>query len=218
MNTIKHHSLLDAALSVQIRAEALGLNIPVDQLKELIAAEAGYGSATEYETVLAQRQPPALKLMEPNQTGADFELVGNACFVVAGNFSIHILHGDDGLKVDVYAKDAEDDSSMGSVWLDKDYLNMVTSAHIAATYPDVKSFLETAGYEFAEDSDQPGMWIWKAPTENCDQSFATQLDAVNDAWKDMSGITMALNNLSDEDWDALSMEKKISLMKEALED
>lgn len=76
--------------------------------------------------------------------------------------------------------------------------------------------LTDAGYTISPDSDQPGLWVWYAPTDGCESSFESQKAAVQAAWTDAVEQTMAINNLSSEQWDALSFNQQKSQMLDAL--
>lgn len=76
--------------------------------------------------------------------------------------------------------------------------------------------LEALGYDIDGDGDQPGMWIWTAPTDGCEQSYASAKEALDAAWVDAVGQTMGILNLSSEDWDALSFAQQKELITETL--
>lgn len=80
----------------------------------------------------------------------------------------------------------------------------------------MREVLTTAGYAICPDSDQPGLWVWFAPTDGCDSSFHTQEAATQAAWSDAVGQVMAINNLSSEQWDALSFAQQKTQMLDAL--
>lgn len=78
------------------------------------------------------------------------------------------------------------------------------------------NLLEDLGFEFNEDSDQLGMWVWRAPTDACDVSFATRQQAIDSAWTDVVTQTMAINEMGEADWTVLSQSNQIALVQETL--
>lgn len=53
------------------------------------------------------------------------------------------------------------------------------------SYPSiVEETLERCGYDITEDSDQPGMWVWMAPSDACEVSFQSKDEAIAAAWTD----------------------------------
>lgn len=78
--------------------------------------------------------------------------------------------------------------------------------------------LTDIGYTIQEDSDQPGLWVWMAPTDGCDSSFSSRAEAVRAAWTDASEQAMRLHSLSNEDWAALSSKDQLTLVKGLLTD
>lgn len=79
-----------------------------------------------------------------------------------------------------------------------------------------QAILESVGYSFSEDSDQAGAWVWMAPTDACDVSFATREQAVDSAWEDAVTQTKAIRAMTDLDWAGISDEEKLSLVEETL--
>lgn len=76
--------------------------------------------------------------------------------------------------------------------------------------------LEELGYDIDEDSDQPGLWIWTAPTDGCDISYDSAQEALSAAWTDVVGQTMGILNMSSEQWDALSFAQQKELISDTL--
>lgn len=76
--------------------------------------------------------------------------------------------------------------------------------------------LENLGYDIDGDSDQPGMWIWTAPTNGCEISYASAEEALDAAWADAVGQTMGILNMSSEQWDALSFSQQKELVSDTL--
>ena len=79
-----------------------------------------------------------------------------------------------------------------------------------------KLFIEALGYNIDEDSQQPGLWLWTAPSDGCDSSFHTAQEALNSAWLDAVGQTMGLNNLSSAQWDAMTFGEQKTAILQAL--
>jgi hypothetical protein len=76
--------------------------------------------------------------------------------------------------------------------------------------------LEGVGYEFRADVDQHGMWIWTAPTDACEVSFASKSAAVESAWEDAVSQTKSIRQLTDLDWSHLPMQEQLALVEESL--
>lgn len=75
----------------------------------------------------------------------------------------------------------------------------------------MKDVLESIGYDIDEDSDQPGKWVWSAPSDGCDTSFPSEAAAIGDAWRDASRQAKAIHSddgMSDDTWNALSFEEQ----------
>lgn len=75
--------------------------------------------------------------------------------------------------------------------------------------------LEGLGYSFDQIGEH---WVWNAPTDTSESHFKTQDEAVEAAWLDATEQTMGILNLSDEQWDALSLHQQMERMNEALTD
>lgn len=73
---------------------------------------------------------------------------------------------------------------------------------------DPRLFIEDLGYDIREDSQQPGLWLWTAPSDGCDISFHTAEEVLESAWFDAVRQTMGINNLSIEQWHAMSFDKQ----------
>lgn len=76
--------------------------------------------------------------------------------------------------------------------------------------------LEGVGYSFKEDSDQPGMWVWIAPTDGCDVSFSTKEEAVESAWSDAVRQAMSILQMTDLDWSHMTAERQMDLVESSL--
>lgn len=93
-------------------------------------------------------------------------------------------------------------------------MKMVQKTDIRPIAGNPKLFIEDLGYDIREDSQQPGLWIWTAPTDGYDISFNTAEEALAGAWVDAVWQTMGINNLSSEQWDAMSFdEQKVSVLR-----
>lgn len=76
--------------------------------------------------------------------------------------------------------------------------------------------LTDVGYTISPDSDQPGLWVWFAPSDGCESSFASEDEAVASAWSDAAHQTRSINSLSSEQWDAMSFDQQKAQMLSAL--
>ena len=76
--------------------------------------------------------------------------------------------------------------------------------------------LTDLGYDIDTDSDQPGKWIWTAPTDGCDASFDSAVEALEAAWTDAVGQTMGVLNIATEHWEALSLTQQMELVSDTL--
>lgn len=77
--------------------------------------------------------------------------------------------------------------------------------------------LEEIGYNVAFQLSTPTQesgWVWEAPSSACDEVFATEADAISDAWRDAASQAMAIDNMSDSQWDALSFEQQATHIRE----
>ncbi len=72
---------------------------------------------------------------------------------------------------------------------------------------DPRLFIEALGYDVREDSQQPGLWLWTAPSDGCDISFHSAQEALDDAWSDVVAQTVAISKISDDAWDAMTFEQ-----------
>ena len=81
---------------------------------------------------------------------------------------------------------------------------------------DPKLFIEDVGYDIREDSQQPGLWVWIAPTDGCDASFDTAKEALEGAWKDAVRQTLGISDLSIEQWNAMSFNMQKAAVLRAL--
>lgn len=76
--------------------------------------------------------------------------------------------------------------------------------------------LEEFGYEFREDSDQPGKWLWTTPTDICETSFESAKAAVENAWEDAKQQALAIKGAGEEEWLAMTSGARIEFLREAL--
>lgn len=81
--------------------------------------------------------------------------------------------------------------------------------------------LEEIGYSVAFQLSSPEKeagWVWEAPSDACQEVFASEADAISDAWRDAAGQAMAIDNLSDSQWDALSFDQQAAHIREMVAD
>lgn len=76
-----------------------------------------------------------------------------------------------------------------------------------------QTFLEDLCYEFHQAGEK---WWWQAPSDSSELEFDSESEAVNAAWRDAVEQTMGIQNLSDENWDALSFAQQQVRIREAL--
>ena len=95
---------------------------------------------------------------------------------------------------------------------------MTTPSDKRSIANDPRLFVEDLGYDVVEDLNQPGRWIWTAPSDQSDRSFASDKAALDAAWTDAVSWTMGASNLSSETWDAMSFEQQKASITEAMSD
>ena len=95
---------------------------------------------------------------------------------------------------------------------------MTTPSDSRTIANDPRLFVEDLGYDVTEDSKQPGRWIWTAPSDQSEGSFATDEEALDSAWTDAVSWTMGASNISTEMWDAMSFEQQKISISEAMSD
>ena len=82
-----------------------------------------------------------------------------------------------------------------------------------ASHP--KIFLETLGYKIEDHAEANALWFWFTAAD-ADGSFSSASDALEGAWNDAVGITMGMNNLAFEQWEALSFDQQKIEITDAL--
>jgi len=78
--------------------------------------------------------------------------------------------------------------------------------------------LDKAGYRVGEDVDQPGLYVWTKRPDGAEISFATAKEALEAAWADGANRTMEANNLSSDEWAALTFSQQATLITQTLSD
>jgi hypothetical protein len=73
---------------------------------------------------------------------------------------------------------------------------------------DPRLFLEDLGYDIDTDSDQPGLWIWTAPSDGCDSSYPSAQEALDGAWNDASEQARQCGNISSHAWEKMSFDRQ----------
>lgn len=64
--------------------------------------------------------------------------------------------------------------------------------------------------------DQPGRWLWTAPSDSSETSFDTKELAIQAAWTDAVEQTKSIVGLSEEDWNGLTKERQADHVVDAL--
>lgn len=80
----------------------------------------------------------------------------------------------------------------------------------------VEQMLRDVGYDFSEDSDQPGKWVWMAPSDGCPISYESRDEAVAAAFEDASQQARSIAQLQEHKWAALSLPEKLDAIESAL--
>lgn len=81
---------------------------------------------------------------------------------------------------------------------------------------DPRLVVEVCGYAICEDSDQPGMWVWMAPSDGCDISYETRELALAAAWQDAVAQTLAILDIRCERWGEMTLQEHSALVLQAL--
>lgn len=71
--------------------------------------------------------------------------------------------------------------------------------------------LVDGGYQVFLDPD--GGWIWESKYSESDTNHKTGKQALDDAWRDAASNAMGADNLSSQDWDALSQAQQFDLIR-----
>lgn len=102
-------------------------------------------------------------------------------------------------------------------WLER-YKETMEDAKEVSANPTL-DLLEEIGYSVCyqlSSESKPGGWVWEAPSDSSDSAFPTEAEAISDAWRDIAGQTMAIHNLSSEQWDELGFGKQATLIRETV--
>jgi hypothetical protein len=208
------------------RAAELGLTmkdgkpVVLDLMEELLAAKEGFRNAHAYRAALDSREAPVLVQECPDESGCDFCLVeGRGFWASMGLFSVHPYLTDEGIVIDVYGKKAESEESIASAYAftaDAEEAIAASKGETGAApdrAQDARSLvLEELGYEIKPDGDQPGLWVWTAPTDSCDSSFSSEEKATEAAWLDALSQVKAVHEITDDEWASLPFEKQRELL------
>lgn len=76
----------------------------------------------------------------------------------------------------------------------------------------IRDVLDSLGYEFMRDTATDSKWTWSAPTDDSEERFDAEDEAVAHAWRDACTQAMAVHKLAPTDWDALALEEQQRLM------
>lgn len=96
---------------------------------------------------------------------------------------------------------------------------LVTYAQAAANEEDAQtklSVLEEVGYSVIEDVDQPGMYLWIAPSDGSDISFSTRSEAIASAWLDAVQQTRSIADLSEGFFASLTLAQQCEVVSDNL--
>ena len=218
-----------AATRMLARATELGLTtkdgkpVVIDLMEELLAAKEGFRNAHAYRVALDKREAPVLVQECPDESGSDFCLVsGRGFWATMGLFSVHPYLTDEGIVIDVYGKKAEGEESIASTYAFTADAEEAIAASRGGTDAAPsgagesgrrkKHVLEELGYDIKSDTDQPGLWVWTAPTDSCDSSFGSEEEAVEAAWRDASNQAKAVHQITDDEWTSLPFDKQRELL------
>ena len=78
-----------------------------------------------------------------------------------------------------------------------------------------KEALENAGYTFDSISKKSG-WNWSAPSAASDGHYATQGDAIQDAWRHAGEQAQSILNIPAEIWERMATREQKEMIEDAL--
>lgn len=84
--------------------------------------------------------------------------------------------------------------------------------HLSELLLQWRDVLDSLGYEFSQDAAAGDKWYWAAPTDESEERFETEDEAVAQAWRDACTQAMAVHKLAPTDWDALPFAEQQRLM------
>lgn len=80
----------------------------------------------------------------------------------------------------------------------------------------VRELLAECGVTVAEDSDQPGLWVWYGDAEGCDSSFGTEGEAVDDAFAVAIEHARVIRGMDDARWGEVTLPERMGIVQDAL--
>lgn len=104
-------------------------------------------------------------------------------------------------------------------WIERYRATMEEAKEVMAN--PTLDLLEEIGYSvvFQLSTDTvKGGWCWVAPSDASAETFASEADAITEAWQDIAGQTMAVHNLSSEQWDSLGFARQAVLIREMFDE
>jgi len=81
---------------------------------------------------------------------------------------------------------------------------------------EAKALLEDLGVTIAEDSDQAGLWVWYAPSEGCDSSFASEWDAIDDALAQAMEQSRSILSVPPDEWARMPLDQRLESVRSAM--
>lgn len=83
---------------------------------------------------------------------------------------------------------------------------------------ELTSALQQLGYALLPAGDDGKLWQWTAPSDASTQTFATPLEAAEDAWADAVQQTRAIESITDGDWAGMTFDQQTERVLAALTD
>lgn len=85
-------------------------------------------------------------------------------------------------------------------------------------HTEARSLLDDFGVTVAPDRDQPSLWIWYAPSDSCEASFATEGEAIDDAFAGVMEQAQAILSVAPEGWAKMPLNERMESARGALMD
>lgn len=81
---------------------------------------------------------------------------------------------------------------------------------------EARALLEDLGVTITEDSDQPGIWVWYAPSDGCDSSFSSEAEAIDDALAQALEQSRSILSMQPEDWARTPLDRRMDFVRSAM--